>query len=79
MRGISCLHQWCTPQFWERVIYVTASAFEHCLCMKDPLLKGSELSELTVSINMQQALCLLIFLLIARSGCSVLAAVVVHI
>lgn len=36
--------------------------------MKDPLLKGSELSELTVSINMQQALCLLIVLLIACTG-----------
>lgn len=43
-------------------------SFGALLCMKDPLLKGSELSELTVSINMQQALCLLIVLLIACTG-----------
>lgn len=39
-------------------------SFGVLLCIKDPLLKGSKPSELTVSINMQQALCLLIVLLI---------------
>lgn len=34
------------------------------LCIKDLSLKGSKLSEMNVSFNMQQALCLLIVLLI---------------
>ena len=37
-------------------------SFGALLCIKDPLLKGSKLSELTVAINMQQVLCLLIVL-----------------
>lgn len=52
------------PTIWGTCNLSDSISFGVLLCIKDPLLKGSMLSELAVSINMQQALCLLIVLLI---------------
>lgn len=51
------------PTIWGMCNVSDSISFGVLLCIKDLLLKGSTLSELTVSINMQQALCLLIVLI----------------
>lgn len=79
MSGTLCLHQWCTLTILGTCNLCDSVSFGALLCVKDPLLKGSKLSELTLSIYTHQALWLLIVPLIECAWWPVLPAAVVHI